>query len=443
MQEEQLFAKVKTTLIRTVSVPEVSEQSGGCTRHRGRLATGKNIMNYFFILGNNPTLSIAEISAVFGLNKKNNKFKFWLQNNIFIMETNKKIEAPALIKKIGGTIKIGIIDAEINLLNQPKIINGLQQIINTKDKQGKFKFGISYYGKNEFNTKKLGMEIKKYLREQNISCRWVTSKEKTLSSVVVEQNKLTDKGIEAVLFKQDNKIIIGHTLAVQPFKELSFRDYGRPARDDLSGMLPPKLAQIMINLSAVRTRQGAFILDPFCGSGTILTEAMLMGYKNLIGSDISEKAICNTKKNIQWLKSKYLISDIQYQLFNKSTSELSNFLKPNYIDAIITEPYLGPQRGKININKIIPELEKLYSQALTEFKKILKPGGKIVIVWPTFRITHNAERITPEFNDFKIVNPIPKNLRDNPDIKLSDRDTIIYGRQGQRVWREIVVLEKN
>ena len=93
---------------------------------------------------------------------------------------------------------------------------------------------------------------------------------------------------------------------MQPFKDLSRLDFGRPARDDFSGMLPPKLAQIMINLAQVQNPE-ALIIDPFCGSGTILSEALLMGYKDLLGSDISPKAIADTYKNISWIKDLYKI----------------------------------------------------------------------------------------------------------------------------------------
>jgi hypothetical protein len=37
---------------------------------------------------------------------------------------------------------------------------------------------------------------------------------------------------------------------------------------------------------------------------------------------------------------------------------------------------------------------------------------------------------------------IPEGLRSNEVIKKNNRDTIIYGRPGQKVYREIVVLEK-
>jgi len=426
-------------------------------------------MKYFFVLGNNPTLSLAEISAVFGLTNKNQGQ--FIAPDIFILDINEDIKPSELIKRLGGTIKIGQIHSVVQL-NSQAIINKTINLIDEQENppaggKGKFKFGISYYGSKNINLKPIGMEIKKYLKEQKISCRWITSKEKTLSSVVVEQNKLTSKGLEIILIPnpQDNKqLLLGQTQAVQPFKELSFRDYGRPARDDRSGMLPPKLAQIMINLSSVQTHcyashchasDNASILDPFCGSGTILTEAMLMGYKNLIGSDISKKAVENTKRNISWMKDKFLSSvaplngakegHIPYSKFHiheRNATELSQIIKPHSVDAIITEPYLGPQRGKIDIKKTVPELERLYSESLTEFNKILKPNSRIVMIWPVFHVIHNTKRITPNFNGFKIINPIPENLRQNKKIILTDRNTIIYGRQDQRVWREIVILEK-
>lgn len=422
-------------------------------------------MRYFFILGSNPTLSIAELSAFFGLSDKASKSPRGLleAGNVFIIDTEQAINAEQAIKKLGGTIKIGIGNQELEIMNYDGIKNSIIEMLKDEQPQGKFNFGVSYYGKAKFNIKPLAMEIKKDLRERGVSCRWVTSKEATLSSVVVEQNKLTklNKGAEIVLIESaGGKLLIGRTQTVQPFKKLSFRDYGRPARDDRSGMLPPKLAQIMINLalSPFLLQEGGVgvgqlcnmsntlmdleitLLDPFCGSGTILTEAMLMGIKNTIGSDISQKAIDDTKKNIEWITANYELGIMNYELLNINAAELSKHIKPNSINIIATEPYLGPQRGAHDIKKTITELENLYGKALAEFKKILKKDGRIVMAWPVFRATRNSQHITPNLNGFKIVNPLPEYLRENKSLKLTDRNTIIYGREGQKVWREIVIL---
>jgi tRNA G10 N-methylase Trm11 len=423
-------------------------------------------MKYFFILGNNPTLSIAEISAVFGLNKTNEKETGFpignpVSTDVFILETDKPTNAPELIKKLGGTIKIGeIADTTApsvgaehcsvpTATNTDDYIKKIKKIIEEKLKReqptGKFNYGISNHTDKNINTKIIGMELKTWLKEKNISSRFVVSKEKTLSSVVAEQNKLTKSGVEIVILPGN---IMGYTLAVQPFKELSFRDYGRPGRDDMSGMLPPKLAQIMINLSGLNAdsdaRRGkslaeAVLLDPFCGSGTVLTEAMLMGFQNLIGADVSPKAIEDTKKNIAWIKINYQLSIINYQLFNISTIRLSQKIPTNSVDVIVTEPYLGPQRGKIDFQKTIRELEQLYSETFKEFYKILKTDGRIVMIWP---VIYNKYFLNPKIQGWKIICPLSQELKNNPQIKLTNRNTIIYGREGQKVWREIVILEK-
>jgi tRNA (guanine10-N2)-dimethyltransferase len=392
-------------------------------------------MRYFFVLGSNPTLSLAELTAVF------NHGQFSLvQKNIAILETDEKINSN-ILEKIGGTIKFGIIHNELVSLATQDILKSIATFSKPEKPKSKFNFGISHYGKSKINLKVLGMEFKKLLKQSDINSRWVISREPTLSSVVVEQNKLvTDKGVEIVMIEFNKKLFLGKTIAVQPFKELSFRDYGRPARDDRSGMLPPKLAQIMINLSGVKLEDT--ILDPFCGSGTIITEAMLMKFNNIIGTDISNRAIADTKKNIEWTEKNYKIQNIKYKIFNADATQISKQLQPNSVDAIITEPYLGPQRGEFEINKVVKELEQLYSKSLMEFKKILKPNGKIVMIWPSFSVKPKSIFLNPNISGYKIINPIPKDLQKNIFLKLTARNTMVYGREDQKVWREIVILGK-
>ena len=40
---------------------------------------------------------------------------------------------------------------------------------------------------------------------------------------------------------------------MQDFEQWGARDYGRPSRDAVRGMLPPKLARMMVNLEPWRT----------------------------------------------------------------------------------------------------------------------------------------------------------------------------------------------
>jgi tRNA G10 N-methylase Trm11 len=393
---------------------------------------------YFFILGNNPCLSVAEIESVLG----KNIIKRYFSDNFYLVKTASEINPMELQKRMGGVIKIGMIFEKTDPSSLNKSITGY---LLKKAGKNKLKFAINSYGAG-FN-KNDGLAIKKNLKENKISSRLVESKEAILSSVVSKKQILDKGGIEVNCFKMNDDIYLGQTLSCQPFEELSWRDWQRPQKDNLSGMLPPKIAQIMINLA--RAKKNDILLDPFVGSGTILMEAGLMGYKNLIGSDISKKAIVDTQENIQWLVSQNLLGKSQAKsidLLELDVIDLPKQIARHSIDAIITEPYLGPAQRKSashDIGLIKKELEKTYLSAFESFRAVLKDGGRVIIIFPVFIKKDNIyleiiEKIKK--SGFRILNPII-----NTDINcpaMSGRGGIIYSRPGQKVGREIFIFQK-
>lgn len=388
-------------------------------------------MKYFFVLGNHPALSIAELYSRLTIISGN-----YIKPDVFIAEVSDDINCEEFLDTIGGTIKMGKIITSID--NKPhSIFTTSLDFLRETPKQGKFNFGLSSYAKTGIDTKKVGLALKQALKNEDISCRFVVSKEKTLSSVVVEQNKLISSGRELVYIGDGNEVMIGATEAVQPFKKISERDYGRPARDDHSGMLPPKLAQIMINISGAKKDDS--ILDPFCGSGTVITEALLMDFNTILGSDISAKAIEYTRTNTRWVKDIYR-KQINPELKVVDARQLSKYYRTDSVGAIITETYLGPQRGAIDIQKVSRELSELYNQALKEIFLVLKKGGKAVIALPVFMSKGHPTLLELNFGKFKNHIIIPRNL----DIYfgITSRNSFVYGREDQKVWREIIILGK-
>ena len=396
-------------------------------------------MKYLAILGQNPQLSLAEFFAVYP------KIKIIARSDeAVVFESQQKID----IGRLGGIPKL----AEIIKGNNPQevILSELSKL--PKDK--KIFFGLSFYNtigcqapdSGRINNN-LGKNIKKALKEKSYKVRWVTSRDLELSSVVVKTNKLLRRGGDFCIFfsrhsqsevpvftginsNGNPKIYIAKTIAIQDFSDYEFRDIKRPARDLLSGMTPPKLAKVLINLG----KKHQTILDPFCGSGTFLGEAALLGFKNIYSSDVSEKAVYDSKKNLEWLKENYKFkADVKIK-----KCDIKNIAKcwDRKFNFIATEPYLGPPiRGTLSQEKITQlkkELEENYEEYLRGLSFILEKNGILVLIVPIILSVRIAVRIKE--NGFEIINPLPKDIYDKP--------TIIYSRQGQKIGREIYILKK-
>lgn len=419
---------------------------------------------YFFVLGRNPTLSVAEISSVFKLESIPFGIEL-ISPEVLIINSEDVLDAKDLIKRLGGTVKIGKITDEVGFDEDEREFEKIflaENIINNflSKKEGKVHFGISIYdgGTDKKYLNKITDELKTYnntikenLREKGIRGGFVRIKERTLSSVSVLKNRLLSQGAEISLILTGDKILAGKTLEVQEFESFSFRDYGRPVRDKRSGIIPPKLARMMINLTQA-PREGVF-MDPFCGSGTVLQEAIILGYKNIVGSDISQNAISYTNRNLEWLFSHFKDIDktvINLNIFVSDIRKITDRLKPGSVDVIVTEPYLGPPLFKVpdigSAERIIAEVSVLYIDAFETFSRILRNGGKVAFLFPAFEVSGKKyfaeiiERIKKM--GFKQMVLIPENISKNPTFNITNRNTIIYGDPGHFVKREITVWQK-
>ena len=108
--------------------------------------------------------------------------------------------------------------------------------------------------------------------------------------------------------------------------------------------------------------------------------------------------------------------------------KLLQIIPAKSIDVIVTEPYLGPQRGRIDYKTTVVELMDLYSQALLAMAQVLKPQGRVVMIWSV--IQNRPLLLQPK--DFTI-------------IKSHNNQTargLLYSRPGQKIKREIIILQK-
>lgn len=331
---------------------------------------------YAFILGSHPELSFFELQSVFELMHLE-KRHLSLHNHIALAHTRKPLDHEKLMGRLGGTVKIVEL---VGAFTDSALGDWLFEQINT---DSKFHFGFSAYAMDDSNVKKmqktlqrLGLNMKKAMKKNGISARYVQSREIALSSVIVHKERLLKNGVDIVLLKNRDGIQFGKTLAVQPFQQFSKRDYGRPARDHRSGMLPPKVARMMVNMA--QPEKNDIILDPFCGSGTVLTESLLMKYTHVIGSDVSKQAVHDTLENLAWLK----LPKIEVHLADVQT--LDQRLGNKSVQCIVAEGDLGTPKAR-NPQEERNRLRSLYVNAIESLSNVLAVGGRMVLALPAWK----------------------------------------------------------
>ncbi len=363
-------------------------------------------MKYLFTLGHQPHISAAEIQQILKLEIRNlpaGQAGWKLENGLLHIELDHEIDCTALMQRLGGTISISE-----HLGQAENVVSFLVSHIQKLQPEGKIHFSV-----HGDNAKQTALKVKKELKSTGRSVRYIEEK----NSATVLHNNLVEKQTDFTVLKKDVFV----TRAIQPLEEFSSRDYGKPGADSKSGMLPPKLARMMINLSGI---EKGTLLDPFCGSGVLLMEAALLGFKAM-GSDISEKAVEDTKKNLDWIEKegKVVKSDVK---------NLSSTVK-EMVDVIVTEPYMGkPLHGNEKEDFLrgqAVELKGLYVDAFRNFSKILKNDGVVVFIIPKFQYNEGwieIDCIEDIKNQGFAIEPFSK-----------ENSSLLYHRSGQKVGRDI------
>ncbi len=138
--------------------------------------------------------------------------------------------------------------------------------------------------------------------------------------------------------------------------------------------LKPKLARALVNLS--RAKEGEVLLDPFCGAGSVLIEAAILGMK-VIGGDFDEKMISYSKRNLDFYKAGY--KNKKYKLIFGDATNLEHILESNSIGAIATDlPYGRSSRSSIK------NLSELYKNFFASAYSVLKNKKYLVAMYPHY-----------------------------------------------------------
>ena len=393
-------------------------------------------MKYVAIAGRQPLISLAEIQALYDKAARLVGKKLVFFN---IDEDDEENISPD-INRLGGSLKLGrFFDTDFSKL---------AKFLATAHPEGKITLGISDFSKQKKSglAKQKSMELKRNLARVGRSVRVITSNEPEISSATAHHNQLGEKAGCFEIFLIDREIYL--SLGTQNITAYTERDQVRPARDAKVGMLPPKLAQILINLCG-KLPEGARVLDPFCGTGVVLQEAAIMGYVPY-GTDLNERMVEYSKKNLSWLfnernqKRFKILPDLilkKDQILEAiSVGDATNFTWEGEIDAVAFEGYLGAPMSKPPVDiKFKTEKAKCREIAMGFLKNItpqIKSGTPVVMALPAWL------RENGKYAGLNILDEIQEmgyNFEKFQDLSQSD---LLYYREGQIVAREIIVIRK-
>jgi tRNA G10 N-methylase Trm11 len=426
-----------------------------------------------FISGKNWKLSLAEISAY--LNAKETKFCVnSFSKEFFALHLNQDTDLP--IEDLGGTIKIGETKAEFstqitrqaflekNKQTQSQITNmlassGLADAM-TKSSE-KVLFGVSVYSSD--NTLRslsgiiqrfVGSAVKDQLAEYGKKSKFMGfSKDRRmpqLTHVEVLKKKLVENQTEVLLCIGKQQTLVGTTIAVHNPFEFQKRDVYKPNQRRIFAM-PPRIARIMVNLSACAP--GKVLLDPFCGVGTILQEALLAKAK-VVGVDANSWCIKAADENLQWLTREYNLKEVDFRVVQGDVAKLTQKIGQEMIDCIVTEPDLGPALRQIPTGpyalKIIQKLQPLYFGFVEEAYRVLKPAGRLVLVTP-YIVSRSGQPVTMPIGEklenvgFKKVKPFAKEMfsdRLEEVEALTDLPSLVEVDERHKIGREIHIYQK-
>ncbi|HUI86287.1 MAG TPA: DNA methyltransferase [Nitrososphaerales archaeon] len=194
---------------------------------------------------------------------------------------------------------------------------------------------------------------------------------------------------DVVAFPYHDAYCLALTTYVPDASEFRYRGVGKPApHSDIS--LSPRLASTLVNLSGVE--RGQTLLDPFCGSGTILAEGLQKG-TDCVGIDSSRRLVDEARLNLRWASR--TAHGGHFRLETGDARALGELMGGRTVDGVATEPILLPRlKSRLSLDvakEMIDQAGDVYAEALASLSEVVRPGGRIVVVVPVLETTEGNQ----------------------------------------------------
>lgn len=382
-------------------------------------------MTYLFFLGQTTELCWAELCTVaerFGLPTPDR-----LSERYAAIDSEKELDVHTLQTVLGGTYKIAQVlnitpHAEIEVVEKT-----LKEMISTTAPK---RFSVSEVGRDHLPLIE-AREIKRQLNNEGNKVSYHETPRTGANAAVLKHNKQLR---EFHVIQLENSLIYAVTVSWQDPDAWRLRDVDKPKRDRKRGMLSSKVSRMMLNLAiGTNNPEDAVVLDPFCGMGTILIEAIDLGVQNVLGNDASAEAIMSTTKNLEWWD---VMSDwsFKYSLTVKKSEKLEPRDFPIQPTCVVTEPFLGKMTPTPEqIPGVLRGLEKMYKGSIKAFKNILSPGGRVVMILPAYEGKRGQTiTVTNTLRDFEAqgFKQISGPFRGGRTTAVTQREVYVFELQG-------------
>jgi tRNA G10 N-methylase Trm11 len=389
-----------------------------------------------FVLGRLPAIGRAELESLYGAEHLQPIGDYAVASDLSLDDVR--------FARIGSSVRAAKILTRLDGARWPNVAKQLADklpgYLDYLPAEGKIKLGLSTFGlqvspQQLFRT---GLDLKRVCKQAGRSVRLVPNTEPTLSSAQVLHNQLTGElGLELLLLRDGDATWIAQTTDVQDITAYAKRDQGRPKRDARVGMLPPKLAQTIVNLAAgpLAFHFEHIILDPFCGTGVLLQEAALMGY-SVYGTDLEPRMIEYSSQNLAWLAEENTIHSPTLQV-----GDATSFTWQPGFAVVASETYLGRPLaswpGDDAVRKIISDTNTILVKFLQNIGKQTPRNLRLCLAVPAWR--------SPQGRLFHL--PLLDHLEEmgynRVRFEHAAGDDLIYFRPDQIVTRELLVITRN
>jgi tRNA G10 N-methylase Trm11 len=375
-----------------------------------------------FFLGSHPDVSLAELRIVFGT-----KEALRLQT-IVLFDISEELFAEKF-HLLGGVPRSGsVVETFTKRPTTDELVAALRKSLEKVERR---EYVLSLFGV-KVDKKTVHHDLKRSLT----GVKYDGNFDEAQHSPAAVAHVIARGGKEYALLQTSNDILLIETLKVQDPKFWTVIDAERPGRDMKIGILPAKLARIMVNLTSALP--GEVVWDPFIGQATIAMQAASIGIKTF-GTDKSPMSIDKGKQNIEWLIQQKLA---KRDMVSFAIQPIERAKANAVIAGIATEPYLGKARFKPFPSEMLAkrewkEIERLYKMLLQVAASILNKGQRIVLVKPMFAFIakNQVEWYNPPL-------PMPSGSLKVPEL-LADLGPLLWQNRESVVGRQIVVLEKS